>query len=579
MRVLRGLLCALLVLGNFQFLVPTVSAIGSQNVVIAQMYPGAEGIAAQEFVEIYNNSSGAVDVTGWCLDYIPSGGGSPTRHSCLTVADSSMKLWLRAGGYATFVSNEYKVAKSVTSDASFAGGIAATSGHVRLLNALGTEVDKLGWGAATNPETTAATTPANTKSLQRKDASPGFQDTDNNSSDFIQINPLLHTSGIDEIVTLIDVCPNIDDVQQTMPINYLANENGECLPDSCLNIAGLQINVPDNYDSDVSGQCVERDECSNLSGAQHDIPEYMVRGSDSDCIVEYSPLQLTEIMPNANGSDTGNEFIEIHNPTNTMIDLTLYAVKVGASGAVYSFPIGATIAPGEYRTFSDSVMKFTLVNTSSRVVLTAIGDAIFGDTGTYTSPPDGESWALIGEVWQYTNQPTPGAANRASIIEEVTVDSTDTGLTSCPAGKYRNPLTNRCRTITSDASVFATCDNDQYRNPETGRCRKITTATLTPCKDGQYRSEETNRCRNVLGASTAKPCKDNQYRSEETGRCRNVQVSSVPDAAFAVQKVKDTGMAFVGWWALGGVGLLAAGYAAWEWRRELMSFGKQLFKR
>jgi len=30
-------------------------------------------------------------------------------------------------------------------------------------------------------------------------------------------------------------------------------------------------------------------------------------------------------------------------------------------------------------------------------------------------------------------------------------------------------------------------------------------------------------------------------------------------------------MAFAGWWALGGVGTLAAGYGAWEWRREMIS--------
>ncbi|MNH30521.1 hypothetical protein D3C72_2551200 [compost metagenome] len=49
----------------------------------------------------------------------------------------------------------------------------------------------------------------------------------------------------------------------------------------------------------------------------------------------------------------------------------------------------------------------------------------------------------------------------------------------------------------------------------------------------------------------------------------------MPQAAFAVESIKDTTQAFVGWWALGGVAFLALGYGAWEWRREVgLLFGK-----
>src|SRR5690606_15418215 len=149
-------------------------------------------------------------------------------------------------------------------------------------------------------------------------------------------------------------------------------------------------------------------------------------------------------------------------------------------------------------------------------------------------------------VWVYTNRPTPGSANLPSIIVDI---QNELGLAPCPPGKYRNPLTNRCRNIVADASVLAACKDGQYRNPETNRCRKIEASTLKPCKDGQYRSEETNRCRNILGASTLKPCKDNQYRSEETNRCRNLPGSSnMPEAAFAVKPVAESGTVFIGWW-------------------------------
>jgi hypothetical protein len=575
----RVSVCLALVVSQLGVFVPHANALNQTGVVIAQMYPGSTAAATQEFIELYNNASNDIDVTGWCVSYISSSGATTTKLGCLSAPDSQTKLWLKAGGYATFVSNEYKTAFNVPSDVSFAGGMSATGGHVKLTNSLNSEVDRLGWGPAASPEGTAMTAPANTKSLQRKSATVGLQDTDNNLSDFIMATPTLHASNVYEVVTVIDLCPNIPNAQPTIPAGYALDNSGNCQPDSCLNIDGLQTSVPDHYDSDASGNCTPHDECDNLLDIQSDIPDNMIRSGANDCAWDVQPLEITEILPNAAGSDTGNEFIEVHNPTNRMINLGLYSVAVGTNGEkTFAFPVGSTIAPGEYRSFSDSVMKFTLVNTSSRVILRAIDGSTLGDTGIYNSPADGESWALIDGVWQYTNQPTPGAENLPSIIEDTPVDTTDSGLAACPAGKYRSPLTNRCRTITTDASILASCDEGQYRNPETGRCRKIDATSLAPCKDGQYRSEETNRCRNIITASTQKPCNDNQYRSEETSRCRNLPVASVPNAAYAIQPVKDHGFAFVGWWALGGVALIAAGYAGWEWRRELSSLWLQVRK-
>lgn len=144
-------------------------------------------------------------------------------------------------------------------------------------------------------------------------------------------------------------------------------------------------------------------------------------------------------------------------------------------------------------------------------------------------------------------------------------------LVPCNDNQYRSEETGRCRAIATTAALTP-CKDGQYRSEQTNRCRTIALAggTLVPCKDNQYRSEETNRCRLIAtAASNLVPCKDNQYRSEETNRCRTIVSTTIPAAAFAVEPIADTGKAFVGWWVLGGVGLIAVGYAAWEWRREV----------
>lgn len=222
-------------------------------------------------------------------------------------------------------------------------------------------------------------------------------------------------------------------------------------------------------------------------------------------------------------------------------------------------------------------MKFTLINTMSRVVLRGIDSTVMGDSGIYENPKEGESWAFIDNMWKYTNQVTPSAENIA-MSEGYDEPLSGSLLAPCQSGKYRSPLTNRCRNIATDASMIASCDGDEYRNPDTGRCRKITLTSVVPCKDRQYRSEETNRCRNIVSASTRKPCAETQYRSEITGRCRNIPVASIPNASFAVKPVKDSPLAFMAWWVIGCLILIAIGYALWEWKYEVFVFVRKLFK-
>ncbi|MCY1311612.1 hypothetical protein D9M70_619300 [compost metagenome] len=125
----------------------------------------------------------------------------------------------------------------------------------------------------------------------------------------------------------------------------------------------------------------------------------------------------------------------------------------------------------------------------------------------------------------------------------------------CREGQYRSEDTNRCRSIVATvASVLKPCADNQFRNPDSGRCKKIASSdelALADCGEGRERNPETNRCRNIK------------------------TVASIPEVAFAVESVKDTTQAFVGWWALGGIGILALGYGVWEWRRELaVLFGR-----
>lgn len=556
---------------------------------------GSGDVPDEEFVRLTNISGDTLEVNNWQIDYLSASGTSVTHLATLNGI-------VRPNGSVLIAHTGYP---GVTADVSFgsigASALAKTGGQIRVVNGLGTVMDLVGWGSASVaapwPKISAISSGYSVKRIipshplfgmgmdytfasgtQPMNPVGGAYEPDMCSNvDDIQLalpDGMMQSGGNCVAIPPLDVCNNLEGDQPEIPIGYGRDENGLCYIDMCLNIAGLQLEVPAHYERDQMGDCFEHDECDNISGAQFEIPENMVRKGVNDCVVDVASLQLTELLPNADGSDTDHEYIEIYNPTNKTVSLITYYLQTGvAADKIYSFPAGAVIGPGEYKAFYNDDVNFTLINTTGRVVLGAIDGTVLGDSGVYESPGDGMAWALIDGIWRYTDQPTPGVANIWSLPDDDTDVPSQSTSVLCPAGKYRNPLTNRCRNIETDASVLAACDADQYRNPETGRCRKVASAAAqTPCKEGQYRSEETNRCRNIATASAElTPCKEGQERSPETNRCRNVSAKAVPDAAFAIEPMKEGLKAFAGWWALGGVGVLAVSYAGWEWRYELMN--------
>lgn len=567
----------------------------SSSIVISQVLAGNASAATQEYVSLYNNSDIDVDITGWCLT-----NKSATSFACVSAA-ANVKVYVHARAYVKIASASFASAAPGTYDVVFpvtnqsSGSIIGSSDTISLLNASAAAIDSMSWAVAL----------AAGSVWQRNVSSPGVLVDTDTAADFTKLTSLaMPLSGAYEVETIIDVCPNVPGAQATMPTGlvidnagncatpppvdvcpnipdlqteipagYMNDEQGSCQRDQCINISGLQITVPGGYDQDSQNNCALHDECANLPGTQPSLP-YGYKMSGNDCVLDLLPLQLTEILPNVSGTDTGNEYIELYNPTDRTADLGLYTLYVGLNNEKsYQFPAGSSIGPGEYIVFRDSDMKFTLVNTASRVSMAGNDGTMISQTDAYANPDDDQAWSLIDGSWQYTNRPTPGAANMANSINDDEETSVTQSSGGCPTGKYRNPLTNRCRNIESDGAVLASCDTDQYRNPETGRCRKVVTAgLLAPCKDGQYRSEETNRCRNIAAASaTLAACKEGQERNPDTNRCRNADTKSVPAAGFAIESVKDSAKSFIGWWALGGVGTLAFGYAGWEWRREVMN--------
>ncbi len=590
----------------FLGLINSTASADSEGMVISQVQIG--DVSSSRLVELYNNSSSPIDITNWCVYRSSATDKTKDKLACFEDSNSAVRLIVAARSSVVLTAAQ----ANLTSDLTFIktlGGV--TGGHVYLVDSLGVERDRLGWGTAEKAEVTAAVVTSDNLSrvLERKQSSPGiYIDTNNNSADFINsdLRAVYSIGNISEVIDAcpnlpdiqvvlpvgyyrdltgncvvlpVDICPNIADLQAVMPVGFMKDEHGDCQADVCPNLNGLQTVLPDNME--YSGDnCVYHDVCLNITGVQAVLPPGYNLHDDGTCWLDLLPLNLTELLPNAVGSDIGNEFIEIYNPNSIDVVLDNYILKVGSDNPkTYHFSPGYRILAHKYVVFTDEELGFTLVNSSSQASLWSADNVLIDQTSAYTNPPDGWSWALIGGQWQYTNQVTKGSDNLAVVVEPVEVISE---LQACPAGQSRNPETNRCRSNAVTAASLTPCRDGQYRSEVTNRCRNIAAdvSDLVPCAEGQERNPATNRCRSitaVLAATDLVPCKDGQERNPDTNRCRNV-VSAMPAAAYKPDLSYVDNDNGIGYWSLIAVGAVAVIYGVWEWKTELGSGLRKVIK-
>lgn len=554
--------------------VSSTYAIGSSTLVISQAQLGTTASASNEFIEVYNTSSDDVEVTNWCLYYASATSTSNGSKLACFVPDSELiHLFIPSYSYIFAISTQLATfSPMLGSDIKFSATMSATAGHIRLIDNNNAVIDKVAWGVtAIMPEgLTPAIAPSNSKVMQRISINGLYQDTDENSSDFELAAPrTTYTYG--SIYELQDLCNNIDGIQIELPDSYSVDTSATCTPppvDLCMNIDGLQVEVPDGYALDDDNLC-QPDVCLNIDDVQIAVPTGYMQ-SDSDCWLDLLPVYINELLPNAIGSDIGNEFIELYNPNTVDIELTNYRLQVGETTTkTYAFPVGAIVQAGGYESFTNDDIAYTLINTTGRVVIISADGQIINESPVYENSYDGISWELYDGVWQYSDQPTPAAVNIPSRPVEIVEDAV-TGLAPCAPNQYRNPETNRCRLVVTIGSTITPCKDGQYRSEETNRCRNIASAfaSLLPCGDGQERNSLTNRCRSsTLASDTLVPCKENQQRSLDTNRCN--AVTKISQAGYAPQPVtKDDGNN-TGYIALATVVGIALAYVVWEWRDEL----------
>ncbi len=270
--------------------------------------------------------------------------------------------------------------------------------------------------------------------------------------------------------------------------------------DLCPATPEIDTTIPSGYVLDGLGVCVQETPIQQ-----------------EECLIEISELSA---QPNYNGS----EYLEFINTSNVTANLSLCKIKIN-TGAEKSLA-NVQLAPGSRYVYA--VTNGTIKNSAGEIILVHSNnqELFYAYPATVNSQVvNYENGSLTGFI---SEMPTPGTINETMYTSEEEATTGASGsedLGSCGSGKYRNPETNRCKSIESADSTLAQCASDQERNPVTNRCRKVTlaSATLVPCNADQERNPETNRCRKIGTTTTdLKPCDSGQERNQETNRCRKI---------------------------------------------------------
>jgi len=355
-------------------------------VIITEVQTGA-ATASDEFIELYNQTPEALDITGWQIRYANAGLAvdGPTQlvaeitsndgpillpaHSYFVLHAPSISLPLGVAGqtYTPSLSKSDKTLALFARDESLCQMVV----H-----------DALAWGVT--PGTTlgeGAAVPAAGSGahllLQRYlDQTGGYVDTNNNQHDFWLVQG---TPGADNPVLPAHTDPVIGSPSPLAP--FAANNCAADPPENPIPNEGL------------------------------------------------APLLITELLPNPDQPflEPNDEFIELYNPNDTPFQLKDYSLEVGTTTkSRYTFTEGS-IAPQTYKAFYFTETDLRLVNANGQARLLDPAGAILAETDPYATAGGNKAWALINDTWEWSTTPTPNLPN-AGDQPEPTPQSPNQGL-------------------------------------------------------------------------------------------------------------------------------------------------------
>lgn len=156
-------------------------------------------------------------------------------------------------------------------------------------------------------------------------------------------------------------------------------------------------------------------------------------------VTQTQALQISEVMSNPTGDDSGREWIEVYNNTQESVDLTGLTISIKGGNAVTASSVsGGTVLPAngyaiigstvtgatkflqDYPLYNGLLLKssISLVNTGVTSIDIRMNGSIGDSLQSYTAAKEGSTFSLLNGSF-VAGTPTPGSSNQASSQENV----------------------------------------------------------------------------------------------------------------------------------------------------------------
>jgi len=123
-----------------------------------------------------------------------------------------------------------------------------------------------------------------------------------------------------------------------------------------------------------------------------------------------SGIHINEILPNPNGSDEENEYIELHNSTRDDIDLYGWILEDKSSGR-YVFPKESILKAKDFLIIYRKDFSFAINNSNESINLLNPNEESISKASFSDSAKESYSYSFDGSAWRWTSKLTPGVKN------------------------------------------------------------------------------------------------------------------------------------------------------------------------
>lgn len=355
-------------------------AAASNNIVISEIkLTGGSGNSTDEFIELYNPTDADVSLTGWSLiKKTASGNEYPLVESFgeQEIKSHSFFLITHPAGYLSEVQSDvyYSTTNSISSN-----------NTIILIDSEGNEIDKVGFGTASDFEGKSFTNPGSNKSAERKARSDS---TDENMVE----GGAHYFLGNGE-----DTQNNVEDfIMRSLPEPQNSQSELEYLDIVVPDLPEPPADEPDDQPTD------------------NPKPQNPLNQSYSDKII------ISELYPNPAGRDD-NEFIELENISDQDVDLEGWQVGDESSRryTIKSDNFKSTIIKANsYFVVPKEASGISLNNTSDSAMLYWPDEKLV-DSVSYDECNEAQSYSLVDNEWIWTDDITPGEKNEFVIQNEL----------------------------------------------------------------------------------------------------------------------------------------------------------------